>query len=280
MVRLWWASLAKVRRSNNSITVGILRGSQPGGGGFVYLEERSRDSLPLLWTFVAGLEDLVALPGHLSWMLTVRLLGLSGRFRTGMGKYLSVAADIVTSSQKVWRVRTQESELECEFIICGGDAKCKVRETFKAEGYRRYTNQPEFHFLAFALKPFPTDPREHLESQMSLTNALPADAALAAKLASHILATLPAAARNHALTAIHDALSLAKDDIMAANARDLALAREAAEDGQLSLSIVSRLDLGKKGKWEDMLRGILDVCALEDPGMPSSFFNTYTLSCD
>jgi glutamate-5-semialdehyde dehydrogenase len=103
---------------------------------------------------------------------------------------------------------------------------------------------------------------------MSLTNALPADAAKAAKTASHILATLPAAARNNALTAIHAALSASKEEILAANARDLALAKKAAEDGELSLSIVSRLDLGKKGKWEDMLKGILDVRELEDPGTP------------
>lgn len=102
---------------------------------------------------------------------------------------------------------------------------------------------------------------------MSLTNALPEDAAKAAKSASHILATLPTAARNNALTAIHTALSQSKEEILAANARDLALAQKAAENGQLSLSIVSRLDLGKKGKWEDMLRGILDVRELEDPGM-------------
>ncbi|KUJ11934.1 gamma-glutamyl phosphate reductase [Mollisia scopiformis] len=100
---------------------------------------------------------------------------------------------------------------------------------------------------------------------MSLTNALPADAAQAAKSASHILATLPTSARNDALTAIHKGLSGAKEEILAANARDLELARKAAENGELSLSIVSRLDLGKKGKWEDMLKGILDVRELEDP---------------
>lgn len=101
---------------------------------------------------------------------------------------------------------------------------------------------------------------------MSLTNAHPADAARAAKSASHTLATLPCTARNNALTAIHDALALSKDRILAANARDLALAKKAAKDGELSLSIVSRLDLGKEGKWEDMLKGILDVRELEDPG--------------
>lgn len=101
---------------------------------------------------------------------------------------------------------------------------------------------------------------------MSLTNASPLDCAKAAKSASHVLATLPTAARNDALTAIHTALSKSKDDILAANARDLELAKKQAEDGRLSLSLVSRLDLGKKGKWEDMLKGIVDVRDLEDPG--------------
>lgn len=103
---------------------------------------------------------------------------------------------------------------------------------------------------------------------MSLTSAHPSEAAKAAKSASHILATLPTAARNDALSAIHVALSAAKESILAANARDLILAKKSAEDGELSLSIVSRLDLGKKGKWEDMLKGILDVRDLEDPGKP------------
>lgn len=101
---------------------------------------------------------------------------------------------------------------------------------------------------------------------MSLTNANPDEAARSAKSASHILATLPTTARNNALTAIHAALSQSKDEILAANVRDLELAKKAAEDGKLSLSIVSRLDLNKKGKWEDMLKGILDVRELEDPG--------------
>ncbi|KAK4033753.1 Aldehyde/histidinol dehydrogenase [Parachaetomium inaequale] len=100
---------------------------------------------------------------------------------------------------------------------------------------------------------------------MSLTNASPADAAQAAKSASHVLATLSAAARNEALTAIHAALTAARDDILAANARDLELARQAAADGKLSQSLVARLDLGKPGKWDDMLKGILDVRDLDDP---------------
>jgi glutamate-5-semialdehyde dehydrogenase len=100
---------------------------------------------------------------------------------------------------------------------------------------------------------------------MSLTNASPTEAALAARSASRKLAVLPASARNAALTAIHDALANAKDTILEANARDLAAASKAAEAGSLSSSLVKRLDLGKKGKWDDMLQGILDVRELEDP---------------
>lgn len=100
---------------------------------------------------------------------------------------------------------------------------------------------------------------------MSLTNASPLDAAQAAKSASHVLATLSAEARNEALTAMHAGLAAARDEILAANARDLELARRAAADGRLSQSLVARLDLGRPGKWDDMLRGILDVRDLDDP---------------
>ncbi|KKY32429.1 putative glutamate-5-semialdehyde dehydrogenase [Diaporthe ampelina] len=100
---------------------------------------------------------------------------------------------------------------------------------------------------------------------MSLTSSSPLEAAQAAKSASHLLATLPVSARNDALTAIHDSLVASKDAILAANAKDMDAARQAAADGQLSQSLVSRLDLGKAGKWEDMLKGILDVRGLDDP---------------
>ena len=65
---------------------------------------------------------------------------------------------------------------------------------------------------------------------------------------------------------MHGALQEAKDTILAANAKDLELAAKAAEDGELSQSVLKRLDLGRKGKWEEMLQGILDVRNLEDPG--------------
>lgn len=103
---------------------------------------------------------------------------------------------------------------------------------------------------------------------MSLTNADTLQAARGARLASRKLAVMPANARNEALTAIHAALSAAQDDILAANARDLAAATQAAQSGELKESLIKRLDLGRKGKYEDMLQGILDVRDLDDPRMP------------
>ena len=101
---------------------------------------------------------------------------------------------------------------------------------------------------------------------MSLTNASPEQAARSAKISSRTLATLPTDARNVALDAIHDALAAARDDILAANARDMELAKQASAGGELSVSIMKRLDLARKGKFDDMLQGIKDVRELEDPG--------------
>ncbi|MCJ1389812.1 hypothetical protein MMC18_002669 [Xylographa bjoerkii] len=102
---------------------------------------------------------------------------------------------------------------------------------------------------------------------MSLTNSTPLEVAKAASIASRTLALLPTASRNTALTAIHEALLAAKDTILDANARDVEEATEAAADGRLSQSVLGRLDLSRKGKWEDMLQGILSVRDLEDPGL-------------
>lgn len=101
---------------------------------------------------------------------------------------------------------------------------------------------------------------------MSLTSASPSEVAEAAKSASHVLGTLSVAARDAALAAMHAALADARDAILAANARDLERARAAAAAGQSSQSLVARLDLGRPGKWDDMLKGILDVRGLDDPG--------------
>jgi gamma-glutamyl phosphate reductase len=123
-----------------------------------------------------------------------------------------------------------------------------------------YTSIPTLARLSFL---------EIVTLDMSLTNASPEDAARAAKISSRTLAILSADSRNAALQEIHDALFAAKDDILAANARDLEIATKSAADGELSQSILKRLDLSRKGKFEDMLKGILDVKELEDPGKPS-----------
>jgi len=100
---------------------------------------------------------------------------------------------------------------------------------------------------------------------MSLTSSTPEDAARSASLAARSLAILPVQARNDALTAIHDALSDNKTQIIEANSRDMALATQSSKDGNLSASLVKRLDLSRPGKFEDMLQGILDVRTLSDP---------------
>ncbi|KAK6429421.1 glutamate-5-semialdehyde dehydrogenase [Oleoguttula sp. CCFEE 5521] len=100
---------------------------------------------------------------------------------------------------------------------------------------------------------------------MSLTNASPEEAARAAKTSSRKLATLSTAARNSALDAVYDGLAAARDDILAANAKDLELAKQSAKDGKLNPSIVKRLDLSRPGKFDDMLQGIRDVRDLDDP---------------
>jgi len=102
---------------------------------------------------------------------------------------------------------------------------------------------------------------------MSLTNATPLAIAQSARDGSRTLAVLKTEERNAALTAIHRALVEGKDEVLAANAKDLEAANKAAAGGTLSASLVKRLDLGKPGKYEDMLQGILDVVELEDPSM-------------
>ncbi|KAM3414287.1 hypothetical protein BST61_g10940 [Cercospora zeina] len=100
---------------------------------------------------------------------------------------------------------------------------------------------------------------------MSLTNASPEQAARAAKISSRALGLLTEDARNHALDAIHDALAAARDDILAANAVDLDKAKQSTANGELNPSIYKRLDLSRKGKFDDMLQGIKDVKGLPDP---------------
>ncbi|EFE42212.1 hypothetical protein TRV_03054 [Trichophyton verrucosum HKI 0517] len=100
---------------------------------------------------------------------------------------------------------------------------------------------------------------------MSLTESSPAEIAKLASAGARQLAILSSDARNKALVAIHDALKQNKDVILQANSRDVEAATNAVEKGDLSLSILKRLDLARPGKYDDMLKGILDVKNLEDP---------------
>jgi glutamate-5-semialdehyde dehydrogenase len=100
---------------------------------------------------------------------------------------------------------------------------------------------------------------------MPLTDSPAIDVARSASLASRRLATLSNAARNEALTALHHALDVNRQLILAANAKDLELANHAANSGNLSHSVLKRLDLSRPGKYDDMLDGILSVRDLDDP---------------
>lgn len=100
---------------------------------------------------------------------------------------------------------------------------------------------------------------------MSLTDSSPLEIAQLAAVGARQLAVLSNDARNDALVAIHDALAKNKDVILEANAKDVQAAGQAVKKGELSQSILKRLDLTRPGKYEDMLKGILDVKVLPDP---------------
>lgn len=82
-----------------------------------------------------------------------------------------------------------------------------------------------------------------------------------AHLASTVLKTLSDKQRSAALQRMRDGLLGAKEQILAANAADMA----AAEAAGLSGSLVKRLDLSAHGKFDSMCDGILDVARLDDP---------------
>ncbi|KAG7878275.1 hypothetical protein KL905_003883 [Ogataea polymorpha] len=82
-----------------------------------------------------------------------------------------------------------------------------------------------------------------------------------AHLASTVLKTLSDEQRSLALYQIKQGLEAAKEDILAANRKDM----EVAETNKLSSSLIKRLDLSKNGKFDSMCEGVLDVSNLEDP---------------
>ncbi|KAF4580367.1 glutamate-5-semialdehyde dehydrogenase [Ophiocordyceps camponoti-floridani] len=77
---------------------------------------------------------------------------------------------------------------------------------------------------------------------MSLTNGSAEDIAAAARRASSTLAALSVADRDAALEAVYSALEAAREDILAANARDVQAARAAAGADP---ALVDRLDLSR-----------------------------------
>ena len=114
---------------------------------------------------------------------------------------------------------------------------------------------------------------------MSLTEEPSRQVAEAARASFLELSRLPASARDEALACIHQVLEDQRETILAANGKDLELATNACADGTLSQSILKRLDLGRKGKYDDMLQGILDVKNLEDPSMAALLRQNHARFC-
>ena len=95
---------------------------------------------------------------------------------------------------------------------------------------------------------------------MTVTEAEVRAVAARSRAAAVELAPLGRAVKDAALLAMADALDAATDDVLAANARDVAAARDAGTDVQ----IVDRLALDA-GRVAAMATGLRDVAALPDP---------------
>ncbi|MDE1163226.1 MAG: glutamate-5-semialdehyde dehydrogenase [Acidobacteriaceae bacterium] len=90
------------------------------------------------------------------------------------------------------------------------------------------------------------------------------EVAVAAKVASRVLAPLEEAVRNAALEAMAEAVDVAAERLFAANAEDLAAAEALSGEEKLSPSTLSRLKL-TEGKLREMVEQIRSVAALPDP---------------
>lgn len=100
------------------------------------------------------------------------------------------------------------------------------------------------------------------ENYFSLDSLIMAEViAKEANKAFSILKTLSDEERSGALRKIYEGLQNLKDEILKYNQIDL----DNAAAANLSGSLIKRLDLSAKGKFDSMLEGILDVAALEDP---------------
>lgn len=85
-----------------------------------------------------------------------------------------------------------------------------------------------------------------------------------ARAASRSMLSISIDRRNNALDAIHDHLLSAKEQILEANMKDKALAKDRLDKGQMSSSLFRRLELGGK-KFDAMLTGVQSVQSLPDP---------------
>lgn len=89
--------------------------------------------------------------------------------------------------------------------------------------------------------------------------------AIAARRAFEASQLVDPAERDTALASIRDAIASARDEVLAANKKDMEAAAPLVESGKLSSSLLSRLDLNRAGKYDAMLQGITDVAGLPLP---------------
>jgi glutamate-5-semialdehyde dehydrogenase len=90
------------------------------------------------------------------------------------------------------------------------------------------------------------------------------EAAKKGKAASAVLARVPTEEKDRALMLVARALEANAEEIFVANGKDLAAARPLVETGEMAESLYRRLKLDK-GKLRDIVAGIEQVAALEDP---------------
>jgi glutamate-5-semialdehyde dehydrogenase len=86
-----------------------------------------------------------------------------------------------------------------------------------------------------------------------------------AKAAFEASQLLPSSIRETALKIIADELGKNRDSILSANREDIKDAQREVDAGRMSKPMLNRLDLGKAGKWEQMVKGVTDVAQLPDP---------------
>lgn len=86
----------------------------------------------------------------------------------------------------------------------------------------------------------------------------------AAKTASILLSSVPTPRKDAALDAMANALDVAREDILRANAIDLEKGRRLVDSGEISASMYKRLAIDDS-KIDGMIAGIRDVMSLGDP---------------